>query len=320
MFVKPKEIIEKSDTIYLVAHVNPDGDAIGSTFALCKALQKIGKKAHVIMPSYSDTFSFLPDIKEAVKMVEEDEYDLLICLDSNSKERLAISDVDFKKAKKVLMLDHHEIKTNNCNKYADVEYVDSNLPATCEIVYNLIEYLGIDIDVNIATYLYAGILTDTGSFRYSSTKPSTFLVASKLIAKGIDFTYIARKLTDEIKEAKLKLISKTIGNMEVYFNGRLRYSYVNYDTIKSLGLDDEDAEGMTNYLRMVEGTDVAIYVRGKSDGTNKVSMRSSENVDVSKIAIEFNGGGHKRASGYTMYSDYESEKELLINKIGELME
>ena len=122
-----------------------------------------------------------------------------------------------------------------------------------------------------------------------------------------------------MKEAKLKLIAKTIDNMEVLYDGKMRYSYVSYEEIKNLGINDEDSEGMTNYLRSVEGTEIAVYVRGRSDGTNKVSMRSGGKLDISKIAIEFGGGGHPRAAGYTMKDDVEVEKEKLIKAVGEML-
>ena len=127
------------------------------------------------------------------------------------------------------------------------------------------------------------------------------------------------KLNDTMKEAKLKLIAKTIDNMEVLYDGKMRYSYVSYEEIKNLGINDEDSEGMTNYLRSVEGTEIAVYVRGRSDGTNKVSMRSGGKLDISKIAIEFGGGGHPRAAGYTMKDDVEVEKEKLIKAVGEML-
>ncbi|MEG2348645.1 MAG: bifunctional oligoribonuclease/PAP phosphatase NrnA [Clostridia bacterium] len=316
MFEEAKKLVEEAKDIYLVAHINPDGDAIGSEFGLAIALNKIGKNAKVIMPTCSDSFKFLPYILDAVENVKEDNYDLLICLDSSDKERLAIKTEDYNKAKKVLMIDHHVKK----DVYGDVACIDNNLPAASELVYNFINYLGVEIDKDIATFLYTGIVTDTGSFNYSSTKSSTLIVASNLIETGINFSDICKKLNDTIKEEKLRLISKTIDNMEVYFEGKLRYSFVDYDTILSLGLDEEDAEGMTNYLRMVENTEVAVYVRGKSDGTNKVSMRSGGNIDVSKIAMDFGGGGHMRASGYTMGKNYKSSKKELLKKIGEMIQ
>ncbi|MDD3304141.1 MAG: bifunctional oligoribonuclease/PAP phosphatase NrnA [Clostridia bacterium] len=315
MFKKAKEMIEKANKIYVVGHINPDGDAIGSSFAVYFALKNMGKDVNVIMPKYSESFAFLPGIANAVESVEEECYDLLIAVDSSVKTRLAISEKDYNKAKQVIMLDHH--KTSE--PFGDFQYINSEIPAASQIIYDFLTEIGCEIDKTIATYLYAGIVTDTGSFNYSSTKPSTLLIAAKLLELNIDFSEICKKLNDTIKEAKLRLIALTIDNMEVYFDGKFRYSYVSYEDIKRLGLDEEDAEGMTNYLRMVEGTEIAVAVRGKSNGTNKVSMRSNGKVDVSKIAISFDGGGHARAAGYTMPKDLETSKKELLDAVGVML-
>lgn len=312
MFKGVKKLIEDSNSIVVVAHQNPDGDAIGSAFATYLGMKKLGKNVKVVMQSCSDTFKFLPNIEESVKNVEWNEYDLLICVDSSDIERLDISKEDISKAKKKLVLDHHK----KVNPYGDINCVDETLPAAAEMIYNFLKELNIDIDQDIATYLYTGIMTDTGSFNYSSTKPSTLRIAAQLVETGIDFSEICKKLNDTIKEAKLKLISKTIENMEIFFDGKLRYSYIEYDVIRDLGLDEEDTEGMTNYLRMVDGTEVAVYVRGKSNGTYKVSMRSGSYIDVSQIAIKFGGGGHARAAGYTIDKGKLIEfKQKLIDTI-----
>ena len=311
MFGQAKKLIEEANTIYMVAHTNPDGDAIGSTFAMYFALRKMGKQAKVIMPKYSDHFAFLPEISSAVDNVEEDEFDLLICLDSSSKERLAINEMDYNKAKKVLMIDHHM----EDHPYGDVRCINHSLPAVCQLVYAFLKELDVKIDLYIATYLYTGILTDSGSFNYSSTTPETLRMAADLIETGIHFWSICKRLNDTMKECKLRLIAKTIDNMESYFDGKMRYSYVDYATMQQLGIDDEDAEGMTNYLRSVEGTEIAVYVREREDGTNKVSMRSGGNLDVSKIALAFGGGGHPRAAGYTMLDELDVAKEKLINVV-----
>ena len=311
MFQKAKEILDNSHKVYIVGHQTPDGDSIGSSFALCLALKKLGKEAKVIMQKYSDSFSFLPEINTAVESVVEDSYDLLIAVDSSSNERLAISKEDYAKAKKVIMLDHHQ----ESSPYGDFRYIDSTRPAAAEIIYNFIEYLNVEIDKDIATYIYTGLMTDTGSFNYESTKPSTLIIAAKMLETGIDFADICKRLNDTIKEAKLKLIAKTIDNMEVMFDGKFRYSFVSNEIIQSLGLSDEDAEGMTNYLRKVENTEVAAYVRERTDGTAKVSLRSGGNVDVSEIAIKFGGGGHKRAAGYTMTGNIDEEKQKLIDVV-----
>lgn len=316
MFEAAKSLIDNANKVYVVGHINPDGDSIGSAFAMCLGLESLGKNAKVVIPSRSSVYDFLPHIKKySVDNVEDEEYDLLVCVDSSDKDRLSISEEDFNKAKKVLVLDHHEEKI----PYGNVNCIRSDLPAASQIVYDFINYLGIKIDKDIATYLYMGIMTDTGSFNYSSTKPSTFEAASSLISTGIDFSDICKRVNDTKDESVLYLIKSTIDNMEVYYDGQVRYSYVPYETIKAIGIDEEDADGMTNYLRMVKGTEVAIYVRGKSNGTNKASLRSNGKVDVSKIAIAFGGGGHKRASGYTMPKDYEVSKKELLDMIGGML-
>lgn len=316
MFSKIKELIDVSNNIYVIGHKGPDGDAIGSSFALCIALNNLGKNAKVIMPEFSDRFGFLPNIESAVAKIDEDSYDLLIAVDSSDRTRLPISDEDYSKAKKVVMIDHHEIGKN---PYGDERYIDSTMPAACQIIYDLLTFMDVDITKEIATYLYTGLMTDTGSFNYSSVKPSTLHIAANLVSTGIDFSYICKKLNHTMKEGKLKLIAVAINNMEVYYDGRLRYSYIDYDTIANLGLNDEDSEGMTNYLLTPENTEIAIYVRQRSDGTNKVSMRSRENIDVSKIAIAFNGGGHARAAGYSMKDDLEVEKNKVIDVVGVML-
>lgn len=314
-FREAKKYIKKAKKIYIVGHINPDGDSIGSSFSMCLALRKMGKDANVIIPKHSGIFDFLPQMDIGKSSIEEDEIDLLIVVDSSDISRIAVSEQDLKKAKDIVMIDHHK-KTN---LYGKVNVIDETCPATCQLVYEFITYLKVKIDVDIATYLYAGILTDTGSFNYSTTNERTLAIVSKLLGLGIDFAYICKKLNDTIKESKLKLIATAINNMEVYEDGKIRYTYVDYDTLSKLGVDEEDAEGMTNYLRMVEGTEVAIYVRGKSNGTNKVSLRSGDKVDVSAIAILFGGGGHKRASGYTMPESIEISKKKLLDEIKRLI-
>ncbi len=315
MFKEAKEIVEKSNKIYIVAHINPDGDAIGSTFAVYFALKKMNKDVHVVMPSYSTVFEFLPGVQTSINSIEDEEYDLLIALDSSDVTRLAISEDEYKKAKKVIMLDHHQISA----PYGDFRYINDNKSSASEIAYLFIKYLGVKIDKEIATLLYTGIMTDTGSFNYSNANADTFRAVAELLECGAEAVSVCKKLNDTMKEAKLKLIAKTVDNMEVYFDGKLRFSYVSYEEISELGINDEDSEGMTNYLRAVEGTEVAVYVRGKSDGSLKVSMRSGGRIDTSKIAIAFGGGGHPRASGYTMKEDIETEKEKLIRAVGEMI-
>ena len=315
MFNEAIKMVKEANLIYISAHINPDGDAIGSTFAVYFALKQLGKDVHVVMPSYSEVFEFLPGVKDRVDSIKEDSYDLLIALDSSDHTRLVISDDEYERAKKVIMLDHHQI----ARPYGDFRYINDNKSSASEIAYLFIKELGVEFDSNIATLLYTGIMTDTGSFNYSNTSSDTLRVTAQLVDYGAKTVEVCKKLNDTIKESKLKLLAKSIDNMEVFYDGKVRYTYVDYLTINGLGIHDEDAEGMTNYLRSVEGTEVAVYVRGKSDGSIKVSMRSNGNVDISKIAISFGGGGHPRAAGYTMQDNIDVGKEKLIKAIGEML-
>ncbi len=315
MFEEAVKIVNDSKSIYVVAHVNPDGDAIGSTFATYFALKKLGKEVYVVMPSYSSRFEFLPGVKDSIDKIEKKNYDLLIALDSSDYTRLAVSEEEYKNAKKVIMIDHHKIS----RPYGDFRYIDDKKASASEIAYLFIKALGVEIDKDIATMLYAGIMSDTGCFSYADTSPDTLRIAAELMEKGVNFVEICQRLNDTMKEEKLKLIAKAVDNMETYMDGKIRYTYISYEDIVKLGLNDEESEGMANYLRAVDGTEVAIYVRGKSDGTLKVSMRSRGNIDLSKIAIAFGGGGHPQAAGYTMNGDIEVEKDKLIKVVGEML-
>ena len=309
--------IKKANKIYIAGHVNPDGDSIGSCFSMYLALKKLGKDVNVIMSSHSYIFDFFPHMKETKEKITED-IDLLIIVDSSDTSRTILDEYDLKHVKKVIKIDHH-YSSNAVNKE---DIVDVKSPATCQIIYRFLKDIKVKIDKDIAMYIYAGIVTDTGSFNYSSTTTETLQIASKLIETGFDFSYICRKLNDTMRESKLRLIAKTVENMETYLDGDIRFSFVPYSFMLENGIDDEDAEGMSNYLRKIEGTKIAVYVRENSKGKFKVSLRSNEDVDLSDVAIFFNGGGHKRAAGYTMNTDkdFQTNKEELFIKLNEKIE
>ena len=308
--------IKKAKTIYIATHKNPDGDAVGSSIGLMLGLRKLGKKVKVILPSYSDTFSVLEETKNTYSKIEEDEVDLLIFTDLNALDRASIRKEDVKKAKYTAVVDHHK---QNGEPFADYIIVEDFAPAACEVVYKLLKRLKVKIDKDIATYLYAGIMTDTGSFKYSSTSPITHIIAADLIEKGVDFATLGRELLDKMKEEKLNLLSLYISKLEKLDNKRIIYGLVEYDEIEKLGLNDEDSEGMTNYGQSIDGCEVSIYVRGKSDGTYKVSMRSNGKVDIATIAQKYLGGGHTRAAGFTVETKERLEeiKEELVETIKE---
>lgn len=311
-FEKAYELIKESRSVYIASHISPDGDAIGSMMAMYLALKNMNKDVHVIIPSCSDRFEFLDEIKYAETSIDVDSYDLCIVMDSSTLDRVSISQEEYNKAKKKLVIDHHQ----NLKIDADVVISDSKSPATCQIIYEFFESQNILIDKEIAKYIYLGMLTDTGNFNYQNTTPRTHRIVANLIETGIDFAYICKMINDTMKEERLKLVSYVINNMETYKDGKIKYVKVPSNVIETLGLDEEDAEGMVNYLRCVKGVDVAIYARQLKDGTYRVSMRSNGNVDISKAAIQLGGGGHINAAGFTVNEEIDNVKNEIIELVG----
>lgn len=314
-YKKALDLINKSKTIYIASHERPDGDAIGSMFSMYLLLKSMNKDVKVLMPFVSRRYEFLKELKEAKDKVYEDNYDLLICLDTSDNKRLTITDEDYMKAKKVIAIDHHKQSTIEGN----VKIFNDTAPANCEILIDMFKYLNISITKEMSDYLYLGLMTDTGSFNYARTTANTYSAASELIALGADFVTICKKINDTMSESKMKLLCNVIDNMKSYLNGYIRVSIVDLKTLDLLKVDAEDAEGMTNYLRMIEGTEVAIYARQVDDDKYKVSMRSEGNIDLSKIAIKHNGGGHIRAAGFDSY-DVKKDINEVINEVERIVE
>jgi len=312
LFNNALELINESTSIYITTHISPDGDAVGSVFSLYLVLKNMGKDVHVIMPKCSDRFNFLEEVKLAEERVQASEYDLCIVVDCSSIDRISMLEEDYNKAKKKFVIDHHL----NSKIDADLMVIDSKSPAACQVIYELLVSNNINIDRNIAKYIYMGILTDTGSFNYQSTTPTTHRIIANLLETGIDFSYICKMVNDTMKEERLKLVSYVINNMKTYKEGKIKYVKVTNEVIESLGLDEEDAEGMVNYLRCVKGVDIAIYARGLKDGTYRVSMRSNGDVDISNAAIKLGGGGHKNASGFTVNEEIDNVIDEIIEIVG----
>ena len=312
IFSRAMSLINESKSIYITAHIAPDGDAVGSVFAMYKLLKNMGKDVHVIMPKYSDRFKFLEDINVAEENVKENGYDLCIVLDCSSIDRVAMIEEDYTKAKRKLVIDHHV----NSKIEADLMVIDSNSPATCQLVYEFLVSQNIKITEEVAKYIYMGIVTDTGSFNYASTTSKTHRIVAELLDTGIDFAYICKMVNDTMKESRLKLIAYAINNIETYKNGKIKYVKISNEVLKSFDISEEDAEGIVNYLRCIEGVHIGIYARELSDGTYKVSMRSNGNVDISEAAIKLGGGGHKNAAGFTLNEEIENVIDEIIEIVG----
>ena len=306
------ETIHQADSIYIGSHVQPDGDNIGSLLALGMALKKLNKNVKVLrVDNIPDYYRFLPNI-ELIKDYEiENNLDLFIALDSSDMERLGIGGQFAKKANSIINIDHHISNTN----FGDINIVSPSAAATGELVYEFIKRLNIEIDVDIATCLYTAISTDTGSFIYSNTSYKTHLIVAELIKIGIDTNYININLYQKKSLERTRLLIDVLKNMEMYLDNRLGIVIVTQEILEKNNAKIEDAEGIISFIRDIDTIETACLLKEISENEVKISLRSKEWVDVSKICTKFKGGGHKRAAGCTLYMGINEAKDTILKEI-----
>lgn len=304
-----KKFIDEADTIAISAHINPDGDALGSALGLRKSLELYGKKSDVIKISEVDDYlKFLPQI-DFYKNPSKKEYDLFIIVDCSEFDRIDKAIEICKKSKKVLVIDHHEggsIKT-------DLNIIHSDSPASCELVYEIIKRLNLPIDKEIATLLYAGLVTDTGRFLYSNISELTFYTAAELYKIGADFETIYKNLYQNKEISKLQFENHLLNKVE--FKKPYALVGVSQKTCKDFGVQMGDSESVVNMLRDLKGIEVACLVKEYGENEFKISLRSKDYLDVSKIARDNGGGGHIRASGFTINTDSMDKALNIMRKI-----
>lgn len=302
--------------IGITCHTSPDGDALGSTLALYRALTKLNKKTYIISKDViPNNFSYLnaSDIINGKCIKVLDKTDCLIALDCGNVERLS-GELDLNNRNyKVINIDHH---LSN-DMYGDINYVDSAAAATAEIVYGLIKSMNIEIDEYIAKCIYTALVTDTGSFRHSGTSKRTHEIAGEIIDIGIDFSSIHREIFDNKPVEKLKLYGKVFENLTMHHNNKICFMEITTEMLASLGLEDGDTSDVISFGTKIDTSEVAVLFKEGTEGT-KVSLRSKKDIDVRKVAEVFGGGGHIKASGCMIKGTSISEaKKLVLAKLEE---
>lgn len=304
---KFKDLVDKSKKIAISAHVNPDGDALGSSLSLRRSLELYGKEVDVIKVSDIDDYlGFLPEL-EYYKDNEDKDYDLFIILDCSEFDRIGSANLICQKTPKKIVIDHHvggKIST-------DLDMIYSDSPATCQLVYEVIDRLNLPMDSTIASLLYTGIVTDTGRFMYSNVNKDTFDIAGKLLENGAEFQEIYKNLYQNKEISKLKFESEIISRVN-FFDDKA-FVAIDQKTCNKFGVQIGDSESIVNMLRDLKGIEVSCIIKEYSANEFKVSLRSKEKADVSKIARENGGGGHIRAAGFTIFDeDIEKASKKMI--------
>ena len=305
-----KEEIEKANSIAILTHESPDGDAVGSALAMYLTLKKMGKQADVIIPEYSNVFRFLPGATEIKKEGKQEPYDLAISVDVSTIKRLNGFAYYFEDAKVRIQIDHHQAN----DMFADYNFVNPASPACAQNLILIIESLGVEIDKEIGTCLLTGIITDTGGFKYEGVSAETFECASELLTKGVNVSEIYKKVLQMKTRANFELRKLIIDRMEFINDNKVTFTYINLEDLNKVSAEEGDHEGLVEVGRDIEGVEVSIFLRETENGY-KASLRSNNYVNVSDVCIAFGGGGHIRAAGCTINTTLQEARDKIINEV-----
>lgn len=311
------QVIKGASKIALLPHISADGDALGSSLALALALKKNNREVDILLEEeIPQIYSFLPGIQYSKRYYRKlTGYDLVVAVDAGDLGRLGKRLEVFESAIVTVNIDHHS--TNS--EFAVHNYVDTRSAAVGEMIYQLIDSMGVELDKDISTCIYVAIATDTGGFRFSNTTSLTHRIASELINKGINVADISQRVFDTTSYEKVKLLGAAIDALELLENGKVAFISLSNQIIRQNGAKEEDCDGIVNIGRNIRGVKVAAMLRQLETGEVKVNLRSSSDIDVSAIASLYSGGGHKKAAGYTVKGNLDEVKNRLLEDIREVL-
>lgn len=297
----------------ITGHVRPDGDCVGSVMGLYNYIT--ANMPEIMVDVYLEQpgkeFEYIRNFDKIKNTAGEDvEYDIFFVLDCSDTERIRPFAKYFHQAKKTICIDHH---ISNI-QYADVNVVDSKASSSCEVLYTVLEEELIDRPV--AECLYTGIIHDTGVFKYSCTSARTMGIAGKLMEKGIPYSDIIDNSFYKKTYVQNQILGRALLESVLFYDGKCIFSVVSEEEMQFYGVDGKQLGGVIEQLRLTEGVEVAIFLYQIGINEYKVSMRSKNYIDVSRIAVYFGGGGHVRAAGFSAHGTVYD----IINNIGAQLE
>ena len=301
-------------SVAIGGHARPDGDCVGSCLGLYQYIRENckDKRVDVYLEEIPESFQFIEAAKEIRHEIPEEQtvYDLFICLDCGDKDRLEFSVPLFDAAKHTLCVDHHISNRG----FAEENYVVPDASSTSELICSLLEEDKISLET--ASSLYLGIVHDTGVFQYSCTSPETMRIAAGLLEKGVDGPKIIQDTFYEKTYAQNQILGRALLESIVFMDGACIASYVKKNVMEFYGVTPKDLEGIVSQLRVTKGVEVAIFMYEQKTNIYKVSLRSKDKIDVSRIAQYFGGGGHRKAAGFTMHGSPHD----VLNNLSEQIE
>ena len=313
-FAAVSDALRSNERFLVVTHENPDGDALGSMLGATLGLRALGKD--VLMYLAGDAplpgeFGFLPLGELRRKLPDDLEQRVLLAVDCANQRRISSTTDAIDRARLVIDVDHH----HDNNRFGDANLIVADASSTAEIVHDLLVELGVDLTPEIAEALYVGLVTDTGKFQYTNTSPKALRLAADLVEAGADLHGIFRNVWESVQFAKLKLLARALDRAQLYDGGRLLVTYLLGSDFAEVGAEEPYSEGIIDYLRQVAGTELVALIREpptEGGPTHRVSLRSSKDeVDVSAIARQRGGGGHRQAAGFSSEQPIEQIVEFI---------
>jgi len=300
--------IRSGQRFLISSHQRPDGDAIGSAVGMALALRSLGKNADVVMdampPHFLQPFPAVDQIRVAQEVTET--VDGAIIMECSALERTGVTGFD---RSPVLNIDHHLGNTN----YGAINWVDESAAACSELVFTLVEALGVPLTRDIATHLYLALLTDTGSFRFSHITPRSFEIARRCVEAGADPQWIARTHYDSSTLGRVRIFGQVLSTMRLDESGRVAILTITKETAAAAGGSYDDTEGIINFPLSVKDIQAVAFFKEAGPGDWRVSMRSKGGIDVGEVARSYGGGGHKNAAGCSATGELALLQETFLS-------
>ncbi|MCK9227253.1 MAG: bifunctional oligoribonuclease/PAP phosphatase NrnA [Syntrophorhabdaceae bacterium] len=310
MKTKIKRLIEEGRDFLVTTHIDPDGDAIGSTYAFAFALESLGKKATVYLNhEVPYRYEFLPGPR-VMHTMPQGNFDAVFVLDCGSLFRIGEGHENVTTATALVNIDHHD--TNDL--FGTINLVDNKASSTGEIIYRLLKYLKVDIDKNIAVNIYTAVFTDTGSLRYENTSLSAYRVCEEMVKAGANPSRIAMMVYENHPKERYLLLGEVLCTLATY-NGTVAMAHVTSDMFERTGTNSEFVDGFVEFIKEIRGIEVAVLMRELNKNLYKVSMRGKGTVDVAEICNMFGGGGHRNAAGCRIEGTMEEARHKLLEAL-----
>jgi phosphoesterase RecJ-like protein len=309
------EAIRSRQRFVLSSHSRPDGDSIGSQLAMAYALRDLGKQVELFnldpAPPQLMGFPGVRDIRIAPAV--DGSFDASIIMECSDLARTGVTGLD---RAFVINIDHHPGNA----AYGQINWFDSTAAACAEMVFDLIQALGVRLSVEIATHIYLAILTDTGSFHFSNITPKTFDICRQLVEAGVDPVRVSRQVFDNNSMGRLKLLASVLAGMTFDPSNRIGILVLDHAMARAAGGTYDDTEGLINQPLTVKEVQAVIFFKQSEGDSYRVSMRSKGDVDIGVVAKEFGGGGHKNAAGCSVTGPIDQLRKTFVEKVKRAIE